>query len=125
LETTKGCFTTRKRCKKRDTQIPVQNEKTNSRKRLLSKTRKTKGRSLHQEESVLKAVLDDIQAEKLRFWMPVCEENIFPPRALGKKILKREISSIPLKTTNEFPDLLHVKTKEEKETTPNEARNRT
>jgi hypothetical protein len=80
LETTKGCLTTRKRCKKIDTQIPVQNEKTNSRKRLLSKTRKTKARSLHQEESVLKAVLDDIQAEKLRFWMPVCEENIFSSR---------------------------------------------
>jgi hypothetical protein len=90
LETTKGCLTTRKRCKKRDTQIPVQNDKTNSRKRLLSKTRKTKARSLHQEESVLKAVLDDIQAEKLRFWMPVCEENIFPPRALGKNNSKEK-----------------------------------
>jgi hypothetical protein len=90
LETTKGCLTTRKRCKKRDTQIPVQNEKTNSRKRLLSKKRKTKARSLHKEESVLKAVLDDIQAEKLRFWMPVCEESIFLPRALGKNNSKEK-----------------------------------
>jgi hypothetical protein len=43
------------------------------------------------------SVLDDIQAEKLRFWMPVCEENIFPPRALGKNNSKEKSPAFLLK----------------------------
>jgi hypothetical protein len=31
-----------------------------------------------------------LMTEKLRFWMPVCEEDIFPPRALGKNNSKEK-----------------------------------